>query len=282
VQVGLDLQLPGGGQLRLGELAQVGAAGLGADRAGAQVLGALVKAHRVDATHAASAGLAAPPGDESAGPPAVEAAEDAPGDDPAAPVAAEQREYAAATSAWLSDTVHQVMRASDKLYAGMSHESVEALPDELVQPTGDDEPMTVSPMCVEASGTISTSGVVDGDLDDVHVMVATTAEQMLAQLMQAIFAHISAVADRTGNTVQADGDLVEAYIQAVQTMDIRFDDDGRPQFQVVAAPQTADKFREQFAAMSPDQARRLGAALAAKREEFHAARRRRRLPRHGH
>jgi hypothetical protein len=235
-----------------------------------------------DATHAASAAVAAHPRGEPASRPVAEAAEDAPVDDPAAPVAAEQREYAAATSAWFSDMVHHVMRASDELYAKMSHESVEALPDELVEPTGSEDPMTVAPMRVEASATVTMSGIVDGDLDDVHVMVLTTAEQMLTQLMQAIFAHISELTDRTGNTVQANGDLVEAYIQAVQTMDIRFDEEGRPQFQVVAAPQTADRLREQFAAMSPDQRRRLGEALAAKWEEFHAARRRRRLPRHGY
>jgi hypothetical protein len=48
LQVGGDLQLAGGRQLLGGDLAQPGAAGLGADRAGAQLSGALVEAHRVD------------------------------------------------------------------------------------------------------------------------------------------------------------------------------------------------------------------------------------------
>jgi hypothetical protein len=197
-------------------------------------------------------------------------------------VAAEQREYAAASSAWFSAVVHQVMGASDSIHADISMESVEELPGELVQPTGEEDPMVVKPLKVEASGTVTVPGIVEGDLDDLHAMVATTAEQMLAQTMAAMFAQIGEVSDRVGNTVEArNGDLIEAYIEAIEKTDIRFDDQGRPQFQVAAGPEMAERFRQQFAAMTPEQARRVDAALTKKREVFNAARRRRRLPRHG-
>ena len=196
-------------------------------------------------------------------------------------VDAVQDEYALATSVWFSSAVDKVMRASDELYASLTHEQAEAMPEELVQPVGGGETIIVSPSSFTAAGVVTTDGIVDGKLGDVHVAVAETAEQMLAQVMAAMFARLNEVTDRTGNTVNAKGGLVEAFIEMVQKTEVRFDEDGQPAFTIAASPEMGATLRRELAE-SPDQARRLDAALAAKREEFNASRRRRRLPRHGH
>jgi hypothetical protein len=169
----------------------------------------------------------------------------------------------------------------NELSASLPHEQAEAMPEELVQPVGGGETIIVSPSSFTAAGVVATDGIVDGELGDVHVAVAETAEQMLAQVMAALFARLNEVTDRTGNTVDAKGDLVEAFIEMVQKTEVRFDEDGQLAFTIAASPEMGATLRRQLAE-SPEQARRLDAALAAKREEFNASRRRRRLPRHGH
>jgi nitrogen fixation/metabolism regulation signal transduction histidine kinase len=155
------------------------------------------------------------------------------------------------------------------------------LAEELVQPTGDDEPMIVQPIRMEVAGAVNVTAVIKGDLTDLHETVARTAEQMLEQTMRSMFAQLEAVTERVGNVVQAEGDLIESFIRLLQTMEIAFDENGDPQWQMVASPQMADEYRRQFDAMTPDQARRIDEVLRVRREQYYATRRRRRLPRHG-
>jgi hypothetical protein len=201
---------------------------------------------------------------------------------PGVVIAAEQREYALAVTAWFQSQVRHLMRASDPLYASLSREPVEAMPDEFIQPTGDDEPMIVTPVRIEAQGEVTVSGAVDGDLDEMHTAVAVVAEQMLRQTMEMFFSQLTAVTERVGNTVDAQGDVIEGFIRMIEKMDVAFDENGLPNLQMVMNPADVDRLKEQTKNMTEDQVRRLENVLRAKKEKFDASRRRRRLPRHGH
>jgi hypothetical protein len=193
-----------------------------------------------------------------------------------------QREYATATNAWLNSTVRRIMHVSDRIFASASHETLEEVPESIVQPLAEGDSMAMTPLSIEATGAIEVEGIVQGDLDAVHLVADSTAQQWLAQFMKAMFAHISDVCDRTGNTVTNNGDLVETYIAALEGLEMSFDEHGNPTFQAVAGPETAEKMRAALANMTPEQAERIDKLLTRKREEFYASRRSRRLPRLGY
>lgn len=209
--------------------------------------------------------------------------EPAPNHHPLPPVlvCARQVEYEAAGYAWFGEAVHHVMRTMDPLYASMSPHRNPMLAEELIQPTGDDQPMAVQPFRIEATGAVNVPAVIEGDLQDLHDAVANVAQQMLTQTMRAMFDQMRAVTDRVGTTIEASGDLVETFIHLLEAVDIAFDDQGEPQFQIVASPEGGDSLREALTQMTPDQIRRADQILERKREEYRATRRRRHLPRHG-
>lgn len=194
-------------------------------------------------------------------------------------VAAGQREYEAATARWFSATVEKVMRATDPVYAQIPHQRVESLP-ELVVPLTEGQEMHVAPEHVAAGGDVSPEGIIAGQLDDVHLIVTEAAEQMLRQVMQMFFTQVQEATGRVGNLVDAEGDPVEGFLRAVDIMQLTFGDDGRPRIQMIVGPDDADRMRRALNAATPDQIQRLQEILRRKREEFDAARRRRRLPRH--
>jgi hypothetical protein len=195
-------------------------------------------------------------------------------------VAAGQHEYEAATGRWFSAAVERVMRATDPVYAQIPHQRVEALP-ELVVPLPDGQEMRVAPEHVAASGDVSPEGIITGQLDDVHLIVVEAADQMLRQFMTMFFAQVQEATDRVGNLIDAEGDPFEGFFSALDRMQLIFDDDGVPRIQMIASPDDEDRIRRALDDATPDQMRRLQELLGRKREEFNAARRRRRLPRHG-
>jgi hypothetical protein len=194
-------------------------------------------------------------------------------------VAAGQREYEAATARWFSATVEKIMR-TDPIYAQITHERVESVPD-LVVNISEDQDMHVTPSCFTAGGDISVPGIIEGDLDDVHAIVVSASDQMLAQVMTTLFAQIQEATDRVGNTVQAGEDLVEDFLEGLSKMQVTFNEAGRPAFQMVVAPDSAARVRAAMDNATPGQIRRFEEIMRQKREEFDATRRRRRLPRHG-
>ena len=194
-------------------------------------------------------------------------------------VAAGQREYEAATARWFSKTVEEVMRATDPIYAQITHERVESVPD-LVVNISEDQEMRVTPSTFTA-GDVSVPGIVNGDLDDVHVIVASAADQMLQQVMTTLFAQVQEATGRVGNTVQAGEDLVESFLEGLSKMQVTFNETGRPVFQMVASPETATRFRKAMDRATPEQIIRFEEIMKQKREEFDATRRSRRLHRHG-
>jgi hypothetical protein len=191
-----------------------------------------------------------------------------------------QREYEAATARWFSATVDKIMRATDPIYAQIPHQRVESLP-ELVVPVSEDQEMHVTPSRFAASGDVSPEGIIEGHLDDVHLIVTEAAEQMLEQVMRMFFAQVQGAADRVGNLVDAQGDPVEGVLKALDKMQLAFPDDDGPPLQMIVSPADADRIRQALDAAAPEQILRLQEIIRRKREEFDAARRRRRLPQHG-
>lgn len=190
-------------------------------------------------------------------------------------------EYEAATTDWLSRTVGFLMLARDRLYADLQTEQVECLPDTRID-LGVGQELVIQPQPIAVTGSIEIDAVIAGDFDDLHAEVSSIADQKLEQTMRAYFALLMDVTQRTGNVADAHGDAAEGLLAALEKIDMRFDENGDPVLQMIVSPADEERVRAQMDALTPDQQRRFKQIIDRKREEYHASRRSRRLPRHGH
>jgi len=187
-------------------------------------------------------------------------------------------EFEAASCRWFDDSVHDLMRARDGLYAELAATTrrVEQVPESVV-PFDDGGPeMVLAPIAVRAEGEFSVRRMLDGDFSDIYVVLDSTADTMLTQTMTGAFAILDQVTERTGNSVDANGrDMVDTMIEGLEKVDVKFDDEGKPTSMWVMHPDTAEKLRAQ--GMTQEQADRLDAMMVKKREAWRASRRSRRL-----
>ena len=196
-------------------------------------------------------------------------------------VAARPSEYEDATMRWMYETVDTLMRARDRFYAQIGSEHVESLPDMTIElPDGQD--MLVEPFRVAATGTVEIDPAIAGDFDDLHTVVSSIADQRLEQTMRALFAQMIDITQRTGNTVNANGDAAEGLLALTEKMDMQFDEHGNLALQMIVSPADEHRVRAQLAALTPDQQRRLAEIINRKRKAYRASRRRHRLHRYAH
>ncbi|RBY85959.1 hypothetical protein [Blastococcus sp. TF02A-26] len=80
-----------------------------------------------------------------------------------------------------------------------------------------------------------------------------------------------------GNTIDAGGrDFFDVVAETLETIEMTFDDEGRPNLTIVMHPDQAEKLRDKQP--TPEQEARLDAILERRKEEWLASRRRRDLP----
>lgn len=188
-------------------------------------------------------------------------------------------EYGAAASAWMSNTVDIWSRELHPLLASVRREPVADLPrpEEHAPETSD----LASPLFrgIEASHVV-TADVQDalhGDVDSFLTLVFDLADAFGAQLMKGMLAHISDVCDASGQTIDAGGrDFVDVMIEALETIDMSFDENGGHNLTMVVHPDTAEKLRGKEP--TPEQEARMEQVLERRREEWNASRRRHDLP----
>jgi hypothetical protein len=203
---------------------------------------------------------------------------DAPHERPEEPWAM-PREYDIGGVRWFSDASREMARALHPLLAQVTREELAEGPP----PQTDGAPLPAEasslyrPMAVQHVWTVSIEDVVDFNVDqfltDLHVL----ADSMGGQMVRGMLQHISAVTEEYGNTVDATGrDFVDAFAESLETMDISFDEEGRPNLTIVMHPDQVEKLREN--PPTPEQEARIDAILSRRREEWLASRRRRDLP----
>jgi hypothetical protein len=182
-------------------------------------------------------------------------------------------EYEAVTTEWLERTVAFLMLVRDPLYAQLRSEQVEGLACAKIDVGGGQE-LPVEPQLIAVSGSIDIDSVITGDFGGLHGEVSDIADQRLEQTMQAYFALVMDVTQRTGNVAEAHGDAAEGILAVLEMMDMQFDANGDPA--------DAERVRAHLDALTPDQQRRFAEVISRKREAYRASRRRRRLPRLGY
>lgn len=119
--------------------------------------------------------------------------------------------------------------------------------------------------------------VLDFDVGAYLALAAGAADAFAAQIEAGILAHISDIAEASGNVVSATGrDVVDAFLDSMETMDFSFNDAGEPNITIVIHP---DQFKKlQGIAMTAEQQSRHDEIIAKRREEWNASQRRQELP----
>lgn len=175
-------------------------------------------------------------------------------------IAARPAEYETATMQWMNQAVQAVMRARDPVYAQLRPETVETVPQQRID-LGDGRELSVEPYQTAVHGAIEIDPLIAGDLGGLHAEICSIADQQLEQTLGAWFAVMNDVTRQTGNVVDANGDVAVGLLDALEKVEIAFDDDGNPALQMIVFPAEAACIRAQLEALTPDRhARRLGGA----------------------
>jgi hypothetical protein len=103
------------------------------------------------------------------------------------------------------------------------------------------------------------------------------ADAFGSQMTQGMLAHISEVCDASGQTIDAAGrDFIEVIIETLETIEMSFDEDGKPNLTLVVPPGSAEKLRNKMP--TPEQEERIQEILERRRAEWDASRSRHDLP----
>jgi len=133
------------------------------------------------------------------------------------------------------------------------------------------------PTVISHEWTVSVEDVVAFAVDQFLADVYAVADNTGGQMVRAFLELVSDVSEEHGNVIDGGGrDFVDVFAESLETIDITFDDDGRPNLTIVMHPDLMDKTIDKKP--TPEQEARLNATLERRREEWRASRRRRDLP----
>ncbi|GGC96864.1 hypothetical protein GCM10011512_24850 [Tersicoccus solisilvae] len=189
------------------------------------------------------------------------------------------REYEIGGVRWLSHASQKMARALHPLLAQVTREELAEAPPPLAD--GASLPAEASSlyrsMAVQHVWTVSIEDVAAFNMDQFLTDLYGLADSMGGQLVRGMLEHVSAVTEEYGNTVDVTGrDFADAFADALETIDISFDEEGRPNLSIVMHPDQAEKLREN--PPTPEQEARIDAILSRRKEKWLASRRRRDLP----
>lgn len=189
------------------------------------------------------------------------------------------REYDIGGVRWFSDASRELARALHPLLAQVTREElVEGPPPQTEDiPIPDEASSLYRPMAVRHEWTVSIEDVAAFNVDQFVADLYTLADSMGGQMVRGMLEHISAVTDEYGNTIDAGGrDFFDVFAESLETIDMTFDDEGRPNLTIVMHPAQAEKLRNKQP--TAEQEARIDAILEQRKEEWLASRRRRDLP----
>lgn len=189
------------------------------------------------------------------------------------------REYEIGGVRWFSDASREMARALHPLLAQVTREELAEGPPPPTEgaPLPDEASSLYRPMAVQHVWTVSIEDVAAFNVDQFLTELHALADSIGGQMVRGMLEHISAVTEEYGNTVDATGrDFADAFADSLESMDISFDEEGRPNLTIVMHPDQMEKLREN--PPSPVQEARIDSILNRRREEWLASRRRRDLP----
>lgn len=189
------------------------------------------------------------------------------------------REYEIGGLRWFSDASREMARALHPLLAQVTREElVEGPPPQTDGGLLPDEASSLyRPMAAQHEWTVSIEDVAAFDLDQFLADLFALADSMGGQMVRGMLEHISDVTDEYGNTIDAAGrDFFDVYAETLETIEMTFDDEGRPNLTIVMHPDQIEELRHKQP--TPEQETRLESILQRRKEEWLASRRRRDLP----
>jgi hypothetical protein len=135
----------------------------------------------------------------------------------------------------------------------------------------------LEPVSVRVRLEMDIDALANGDLSGLLVALDDAARQEADTVAAALFASIDRITDMTGNRLDAGGQplSLDTITDALEMMEISFDDDGKMDLTMVLHPDDLAKL--EAAGPTPEQERRHLEVLARKREEWMARKRDRRL-----
>jgi hypothetical protein len=189
------------------------------------------------------------------------------------------REYEIGGVRWFSHAARELSRALHPLLAQIPRVELAEGPEPL--PEGAQLPSEASllyrPMAVSHVWTVSIEDVAEFNVSEFLADLYALADDMGGQMVHGLLGLISDVSDEYGNTIDAAGrDFFDVFAETLETIDMTFDEDGRPNLTIVMHPDQAEKLRDKKP--SAAQEARINAILDRRREEWRASRRRRDLP----
>lgn len=189
------------------------------------------------------------------------------------------REYEIGAVRWFSEAAREMSRALHPLLAQVPRVELAEGPEPL--PVGAPLPNEASslyrPMVISRVWTVSIEDVAEFRVDQFLTDLYAFADDMGAQMVRGFLDLVSDVSDEYGNTIDASGrDFFDVFAETLETIDMSFDDDGRPNLTLVMHPEQLEKLRGKQP--TTEQEARLNAILDRRREEWRASRRRRDLP----
>jgi hypothetical protein len=114
------------------------------------------------------------------------------------------------------------------------------------------------------------------DVDEFVIFIYGMWEQFASQAKEALFETVGLTTEAVGNNFDATGkNFWDARVEMLKGLEMRFDENGNHNTQFVLHPDTARKLEEN--PPTPEQQKRWEDALNAKREEYYAKKRTRRL-----
>lgn len=186
-------------------------------------------------------------------------------------------EYESATRRHAFRAIDQLARARSPLLAQMRSEATEAIPVSLVTDGAGGE-LELEPVPVTIGLEVNVDPVTAGDLAGVYTALDAGGAQQEEALSKTLFSSLSEITELTGNKVDAAGRPLswDFLTEALEAMEIRFDENGKMDLTLVMHPDVAARF-ERLGPPTPAEQARHEAVLARKRDEWQSRQRQRRL-----
>jgi hypothetical protein len=128
----------------------------------------------------------------------------------------------------------------------------------------------------EAMFEIKVDAFLQTDTDQFAESIYQMINEFHSQQKKYLFEVVGKTSEAVGNVIDAKGrSFWEAYIEMLETLDVEFDENGKPTYQLYVNPNTAKKLEE--TPPTPEQLRKIEEAMEKKRKNFYARKRSRQL-----
>jgi hypothetical protein len=208
-------------------------------------------------------------------------------------ISAQPEEFRRGAHLWVDRATDALMLAGHPLYASVTRERLHGSEDVGTADTGISDPNAdgIKPPEVSASSDplryrelsaqyewlVDVNDVLSFNVGGFVAGLSAGADAFANQLEQGILTHISDLSEAAGNVVGVGGrEFADALLDALESMEFSFNDDGEPNITLVMHPDQVAKLRN--VEMTPEQKARHAAIIQRKREEWNATQRRRELP----